>query len=202
MTRDVAEIRIKCLSAMLSDLSRFSPKRERLLDIGCNRGLLLEAGRRAGWQVVGVELSAIAAARARADYGLDVRTGLEDLIDAEPFHLAIAWHVLEHTADPVDFLRRVASLLAPDGVIALQVPSFDFVEEFARQSKMASLVCAVHNYYFTEVGLCAVLQRVGLEPKWILNDPKELMLTSVCSRVSPNISRSSDLKPIGAIQSS
>ena len=55
-----------------------SPQR-RMLDVGCNRGLLLEAARRQGWQVTGVELSPVAAQHARDAYGLTVYPTLDAL---------------------------------------------------------------------------------------------------------------------------
>src|SRR5262249_24206832 len=69
---EVAEERIVKLQAMVTNLSVFTKRRGRLLDIGCNRGLLLEAARRLGWHVVGVELSAVAAQRAREGFRLEV----------------------------------------------------------------------------------------------------------------------------------
>ena len=157
----------------------------RLLDIGCNRGLLMEAARRRGWQVRGVEISPESANRARRDYGLIVYATLDALAEAEPgarFDLITAWHVLEHTFDPVAFLRAAAARLAPQGVLALQVPSFDFLDEFRRRNEPGSLLCAVHNFYFTEANLQPVLARAGLAPLQVGSDPNSLLLTAICTR--------------------
>lgn len=157
----------------------------RLLDIGCNRGLLLEAARRRGWKVLGVEISPESANRARRDYGLTVYATLDSLTEAEPnarFDLITAWHVLEHTFDPVAFLRAAAARLAPQGVLALQVPSFDYLDEFRRRNEPGSLLCAVHNFYFTAANLQTVLACAGLTVLHIESDPNSLLLTAICTR--------------------
>ncbi|MBI3301726.1 MAG: class I SAM-dependent methyltransferase [Deltaproteobacteria bacterium] len=179
---EAAEERIVFLMGLVSSLERFSHRRGRLLDIGCNGGLLLEAGRRLGWQVVGVELSPVAARRARADFGLEVYGRFNDVFALEPFDLIVAWHVLEHTHDPVAFLRQAVHVMRTDGVLALQVPSLDFLGEFQRRSEISKLVCAVHNFYFTEDSLRLVLLRAGLTPTWEWNDADDLTLTVICSR--------------------
>jgi SAM-dependent methyltransferase len=174
--------RLVGLDGTVSDLSSFAPRRGRLLDMGCNRGLLLEAARRQGWEPVGVELSPVSAQRARDDFGLEVYGSLDDVKQLERFDLVVAWHVLEHTHDPVGFLRDAASLLRSDGVLALQVPSFDFVEEFRARSQIYSIACAVHTFYFTEQNIGPILGRAGLAARLIRNDPNDLMLTVICAR--------------------
>jgi 2-polyprenyl-3-methyl-5-hydroxy-6-metoxy-1,4-benzoquinol methylase len=182
MTPEVAEEKIGILTGMVASLEGHAPRRGRLLDIGCNRGLLMEAARRRGWQAVGVELSPVAAQRAREDYGHEVHPTLDDVEALDRFDLAVAWHVLEHTADPVAFLGQVARLLRPDGVLAIQVPSFDYLDEFRSRSMITHLVCAVHNLYFTEATLAAVLVRSGLVPISGGNSPGDLTLTMICAR--------------------
>jgi 2-polyprenyl-3-methyl-5-hydroxy-6-metoxy-1,4-benzoquinol methylase len=177
--------RIVVLRQMVSELARFSPKVGRLLDIGCNRGFLLEAARRSGWAVTGVELSPVAAAKARDDWGVTVYGSLDDLVGADRFDLIVAWHVLEHTTEPVPFLQKAAGLLGSDGVLALQVPSFDFVEQFEHRSMSSSLLCAVHNLYFTEETMRATVERAGLRPVCVSNSAADLMLTVICSRSMP-----------------
>lgn len=171
--------RLAALGGLISYLSSFAPRRGRVLDIGCNRGLMLEVARRQGWTPVGVELSPVSAQRARDDFSLEVYGSLNDVKHLEPFDLIIAWHVLEHTHDPVGFLLSAAALLRSDGVLALQVPSFDFLEEFRRRSQMYSIACAVHTFYFTEQNIQPILHRAGLAPLHILNSPDDLLMTVI-----------------------
>jgi 2-polyprenyl-3-methyl-5-hydroxy-6-metoxy-1,4-benzoquinol methylase len=168
------------LEHFLEVLEGFLPRKGRLLDIGCARGYLLEAARRRGWDAVGTEISPAAVERARRDFGARVYASLEEVAASEePFDAAIAWHVLEHTVDPVGFLRAATKLLHPGGAFALQVPSYGHLDEFERRGERVKLVCSVHTLYFEEASLRRTLARAGLEPLWFDSSDEELFLTAV-----------------------
>lgn len=169
------------LDGLLGWLEGFQDGRQgTLLDVGCNRGLLLEAAQRRGWSVVGIELSQVAAQRARRDFGVDVRGGLSDLERHRRFDLITLWHVLEHLPDPTHWLSSLRRRLADDGLMAIQVPSFDFYEEFCARDERDSILCSVHNFYFTERNLPPLLQKCGLEPFYVDNSEESLLLTVLC----------------------
>jgi SAM-dependent methyltransferase len=50
-------------------------------------------------------------------------TAYEDLASHGPFDFILCRHVLEHTYDPVEFLRGIAELLNPGGVLMIEVPN-------------------------------------------------------------------------------
>lgn len=177
------------LTRMASYLSSFvrSPGR-RWLDIGCNAGLLLEAVRRQGWQPVGVEIATEPAQRARDHYGLTVYNRLEEIEHEAPFDMITAWHVLEHTTYPVDFLRAASRKLASGGVLAMQVPAYEMREQFAERGQLSSLICSVHNFYFTLESLRSLLASTGLQVIDISTDPQSLLLTAICSNRRPDVS--------------
>ena len=97
----------------------------RLLDIGCGGGLLCEPMARLGFEVVGVDASAenVGTAKAHADalgLAIDYRASTaEDLLaaGAGPFDLVLNMEVIEHVADPGQFLRDTARLIAPGGMM-------------------------------------------------------------------------------------
>lgn len=151
----------------------------RLLDVGCNRGLLLEAARRQGWQVTGVELSPVAAHHAREVYGLTIHPALDSLPTGSKFDLITLWHVLEHVHAPVDFLRTVAGHLSNPGLLAIQVPDFDAVEEYRARGAENGILCAVHNFYFTGDTLLNVARQAGLHPLYFEQDRTNLWLTAL-----------------------
>jgi 2-polyprenyl-6-hydroxyphenyl methylase/3-demethylubiquinone-9 3-methyltransferase len=99
----------------------------RLLDIGCGGGLLSEPMTRLGFAVTAVDASArnIGTASAHAaEQGLKIDfrcTTAEALVAAnEPkFDVILNMEVVEHTADPAQFMRDTASLLAPGGVMII-----------------------------------------------------------------------------------
>ena len=183
-SRDTAEEQIK---THCTDIVRWlegycmQTSGRRLLDIGCNRGLLMEAARRQGWQVTGVEISPESASRARNDYQVTVYSMLDEVPTMQRFDLITAWHVLEHTLDPVVFLRQAAQRLTARGILAIQVPSFDYLDEFRKRGQLTSLLCAVHNFYYTYDSIQTVLDAAGLKLAHIDNDPQSLFLTAICT---------------------
>jgi 2-polyprenyl-6-hydroxyphenyl methylase/3-demethylubiquinone-9 3-methyltransferase len=99
----------------------------RLLDAGCGGGLISEPMARLGCEVLGVDAGEanIKAARIHAEssgVAIDYRVGtVEGLIAAgEPlFDVVLALEVVEHVADPAEFLRDCAALVAPGGLIVV-----------------------------------------------------------------------------------
>jgi SAM-dependent methyltransferase len=170
---------LRALDGVLERLEASVTRRGNLLDVGCNRGFLLEAARRRGWNVVGVELSDAAASRARRDFGLTVHRTL-DAVGHEQFDLIVVWHVLEHTLEPVEVLRNTSSLLAPEGIFAIQVPSFEELTTFIDRGMFSSLVCAVHNFYFERDSLTNAIATAGLTVVDVVEE--DMMLTATCVR--------------------
>src|SRR5207244_5959371 len=96
----------------------------RLLDVGVGTGLLLHLARQAGWEAVGVDLCAEAAARAAREFGVAVAVG--DFLGADlpgGYDAITMADVVEHSRDPCAFLARARALLAPGGVLYVGVPN-------------------------------------------------------------------------------
>lgn len=97
----------------------------RLLDIGCGGGLLSEPMTRLGFEVTGVDASErnIGTARAHAEEGglaIDYRCSTAEQLEAEgagPFDVVLNMEVIEHVADPGEYLRTTARLVAPGGLM-------------------------------------------------------------------------------------
>jgi 2-polyprenyl-6-hydroxyphenyl methylase/3-demethylubiquinone-9 3-methyltransferase len=96
----------------------------RVLDVGCGAGLLSEALARCGFLVTGIDASAEAIDVARAHAaakGLPVEYRAEAaealLAEGARFPVITALEVIEHVRDPAGFLRLLAGLLAPGGLL-------------------------------------------------------------------------------------
>ena len=97
----------------------------RLLDIGCGGGLLSEPMARLGFAVTGVDASErnIGTARAHAaenSLAIDYRASTPEGLEAAGqggFDVILNMEVIEHVADPGEYLRSCARLLAPGGMM-------------------------------------------------------------------------------------
>lgn len=97
-----------------------------LLELGSAGGFFIEAARRRGWTVQGIELSPPAARYSIDELGLPVFEGLlEDApFPTSSFDVAIADNVLEHTTDPRQVLKDLGALLRPGGHALIVVPTY------------------------------------------------------------------------------
>ena len=100
---------------------------KRALDVGCGAGLLAEPLARLGAQVTAIDPAPelIEAAREHAaaqGLAIDYRATAIEKLGGE-FDLITAMEVIEHTADPQQFLNYLAKRLAPDGLLMLSTPN-------------------------------------------------------------------------------
>jgi SAM-dependent methyltransferase len=147
--------------------ARESPRRvggSRLLEIGCAYGLFLDAARRRGYDVTGVELSTSAADHARDRLGLTVHSSQLDEAELDgPFDVICAWDTLEHVPDPVEFWRAIRSLVADDGVVLFSTPYFSSLPARFLRRRWWTLKPTEHIWHFTPQTHRTVAARAGMD---------------------------------------
>jgi len=138
----------------------------RILDVGCATGLFLHEMATAGWQTAGVELAAPAAEYASTRFGLNVFRGMlgQGPFEAETFDVVTFWDVLEHTFSPSQDLAHAARLLAPGGLIAINVPNWDSIDRRLFGPHWIGFDPPRHLYVFSRETLTTLLQESGLHP--------------------------------------
>ena len=98
----------------------------KILDIGCGGGLLAEPMARLGAEVTGIDVTApaISAAKIHAEsmqLAIDYQVSTaEDLAaSGAKFDVIYASEVIEHVADRPLFIKAIATMLAPNGVVVI-----------------------------------------------------------------------------------
>ena len=110
------------LEEIVSDFSSYR-QTNRLLDIGCGAGSLLEAARKHGWNSEGLDVSSNAVKHVRR-LGFEVYEGeLQDAaFPSGHFDVVTAAELLEHLIDPQPLLQEVARILRPGGLFWTTTP--------------------------------------------------------------------------------
>jgi len=144
------------------------------IDVGASTGQLLVAARNAGYQVGGVELGSGQVQLCREVHGFDVFHGTlaeAALPDGEADVVSYR-HVLEHVHDVLGELAEAHRVVAPDGLLLVEVPNFGGVRYKSGRLRAAlrvskpfyrKLNLPEHLYYFTIDTLTQVLAKTGFE---------------------------------------
>jgi len=83
-------------------------------------------------------------------------------ITAGPFAVIVMSQILEHAIDPLDWLHRARSLIAPDGVLAIALPNFGGIYRLLGE-RDPMIIPPVHLNYFTLTSLRIALDSCGFE---------------------------------------
>ena len=149
----------------------------RILDIGCGGGLVSEPMARLGADMTSVDASEanIKTAMTHADEAgvkIDYRVGTaEGLIEAgtEPFDVVLNLEVVEHVADPAQFLQDTASLVRPGGLMIAstinRTPKAFALAIVGAEYVLRWLPAGTHDFskFLTPQEVRAPLEQAGLE---------------------------------------
>ena len=151
--------------ALARSLLRVLPLNAHILEIGSNFGGMLMAMPKT-YQLEGVELSATAAAAAAREPRLTIYNGFfEDIASKLPqstYNCVIALAVIEHIRNPIDFLSRIASLLAPGGVAVIMTGDYASWNACHLGASWNLYHSDGHLHFFSDKSLSAACSLVGL----------------------------------------
>jgi SAM-dependent methyltransferase len=149
----------------------------RLLDVGSGTGIFVFlAEQDFGWRGRGIDVCEKSADKAREEFGVTLDIGDFETVDYAPssFEAVSMLDVLEHTLDPVAFLRRAFELLTPGGVLYVAVPNQQclltvILDRWIRTGGagrrwfLDRLYVRPHTFYFNPQALTLALERAGFE---------------------------------------
>lgn len=160
--------RMKYLNAYLEEVKS-------ILEVGCSSGFMLLPLVNSGYSCNGIEPSGVFRDFV-ASKGINVHASLDALINSkveDKFDLIMHFFVLEHIANPIEFLQSQLEILKPGGRIIFEIPNaadplhsvYD-IPEFER-----FYWSIAHPWYFNETSLNYLLRLVG-QPFEILRDQR------------------------------
>ncbi len=139
----------------------------KILDVGTGSGALLRQLRHLGIPSESLYANDFSAhsLRALANDGFRVLAGPAELIEStERFQVICLNQVLEHMAQPVEVVRRLAGLLAPGGHLYIETPSTDGLDcRLFRRRYWGGYHFPRHFFLFNEASLTRLLLEAGLE---------------------------------------
>ncbi len=162
LIRPEKEYRARLYSDYIAQLGQT----QRVLEIGCMYGFLLQELKQRGFDVTGVEIDGEAVAYAR-EHGLNVHhMSLEDYVASadERFDIIVMSHALEHIADPTSQLKLLSSLLNDNGKIVIIVPNANSRTARLFGRYWGYWQVPVHLHHFNENSLSHALAQGGFAP--------------------------------------
>lgn len=147
----------KDFNPRIERLRRIAPG-PKLLELGSSWGYFLFQAEAHGFDATGVEICEPRRAFGRRELGVSILGSLDEVSDRD-FDLVYTSHTLEHFTDLRGVLPRLGSFLRPGGLLAIEVPHFDFD---ARGKAALSAVGAVHPLGFSSAFFARNLPLAGL----------------------------------------
>ncbi len=157
--------------ALLQDLAHYrlmwlsAEGNGRLLDIGCGNGDFLARMHTLGWQTVGLEPDAQAAAIAGRRPGLEIYQGTTDHIQfpANSFDAITLSHVIEHVPNPLHLLQTCAHWLTETGQLIILTPNITSLGHRWFKTHWRGLEIPRHLHLFTPSALRTWTLTAGLQ---------------------------------------
>jgi len=144
----------------------FEPFRQnnRLLDVGCGAGSMLEAGLKNNWQAEGVEVS-----KSGVDYlhskGFKFFFGTlqEAKFPDNHFDVITAVEILEHIPAPQGLLEEIARILRSGGLFFATTPHSKGISARLLGTRWSTIAPPEHIHLFSTKGLKLLLEKSGFK---------------------------------------
>ena len=133
-------------------LKRFINPGNRILDIGCGRGLLLQKCKEMGCETVGTELSDYSSRYGVEKLGLSIFNIdiIEEPFPDNHFDVITLYHSLEHQHNPQQIIRETYRILKKEGLLLIEVPRFNSKLSTIFKAAWFHLDVPRHLYHFED----------------------------------------------------
>jgi SAM-dependent methyltransferase len=159
----------------------------RILDVGCGEGWILELARKKGWQAYGTEFSSKAIEICEKK-GIKMYSGIlrPDNMEEKEFDIIVSSETIEHINNPRQELANIHQLLRKGGLLYVTTPNFNSYLRRMMKDKYAIIKYPEHLSYYTATTLNKLLTETGFS--------KVRLMTTGISVSHYELSKASDNK--------
>jgi 2-polyprenyl-3-methyl-5-hydroxy-6-metoxy-1,4-benzoquinol methylase len=121
----------------------------RILDIGSGTGYFLNAMKKSGWQIQGIEISSGAREYAVSKFKIDtINPEKITTLSSGSYDCITLWHVLEHFHEPYKFIEEISRLINTEGVVIIALPNSNSFDSEYYGKKWAAYDVPRHLWHF------------------------------------------------------
>ena len=146
-------------------INSFSTEKKTILDIGCGTGDFLEACKKHGWAITGIEPNESARDLAVNKSEIAIQRSIEEVIEktSNQFDIITMWHVLEHVPNLEAYIHSIKKLLKPNGYLIIAVPNFNSYDAKYYGKFWAAYDVPRHLWHFSQQSIKLLFKNFGLE---------------------------------------
>jgi 2-polyprenyl-3-methyl-5-hydroxy-6-metoxy-1,4-benzoquinol methylase len=147
-----------------SKLKTIGYKKGNLLEIGSGTGELIDACKKAGWKITGIEPSMKARKNAKDNLNLELFEHIDQAkLKDKSQDIIMMWHVLEHIPNLKETTQKINRLLKDDGRLIIAVPNYKSYDANHYKENWAAYDVPRHLLHFNKNTMAKVLNRAGLK---------------------------------------
>jgi 2-polyprenyl-3-methyl-5-hydroxy-6-metoxy-1,4-benzoquinol methylase len=146
-------------------VQKITPKNGKILEIGSGHGFFVEMMHKNDFDITGIEISKEKRTMSKKVtkakiLDIDINFQMPNLGNLD---VVVMFHVLEHIADPIIFLKKIRKLLKPNGKIVIEVPNCDDFQLELNKAYREFYWQRAHIHYFTPKILKKICTLAGLK---------------------------------------
>lgn len=154
----------------------------KLLDIGTGTGYFPNAMIEAGWKAEGIEQDEKTRSYATSKFGFKVYGTSEfQKLPSEGFDAVTMWHVLEHVHDVDGYLKKIFSILNPNGILIVAVPNHKSFDQNHYKEFWAAWDIPIHLWHFNPYTMKNLLEKHGFKVEKKIAMPFDAIYVSMLS---------------------
>lgn len=156
-------VRKYTLKGKLELVNRLSPKKGKLLDVGCGTGMFLNICRENGWNVAGIEPDSGARSIAESINQTKIQEEVLSSFANEQFDVISMWHVLEHVHLLNETVEWLFNRLKDDGSLIIAVPNYESEDAKIYGEHWAAYDVPRHLYHFSQSTIKLLFEKKGFQ---------------------------------------